>query len=57
MTIDELIKRLIELKQQAEDYTNKIDIYFCLNGEPFDIEIENILLDEKCDITVYLNKI
>ena len=55
MTIDELIKRLIELKQQAEDYTNRIDMYFFLNGES--VEIENILLDEEYDIMVYMNKI
>lgn len=56
MKIDELIKKLTELKEEAEDYTNRIDMYFCLNGEFVEIDIDGIFLDEECDVMVYISK-
>lgn len=55
MEIDELIKKLIELKEEAKDYTNRIDMYFCLNGEFVEIDINGIFLDEEYDIMVYMS--
>lgn len=55
MKIDELIERLIELEEQAEDYTNRIDMYFCLNGEFVEIDIDGIFLDEECDVMIHMS--
>lgn len=55
MKIDELIEKLTELKEQAEDYTNRIDMYFCLNGKFVEIDIDGIFLDEECDVMVCMS--
>ena len=55
MNIDELIKKLTELKEQAENYTNRIDMYFCLNGEFVEIDIDGIFLDEEYDVMVNMS--
>lgn len=55
MKIDELIKKLTELEEEAKDYTNRVDMYFCLNGEIVEIDINRILLDEDCDVMIHMS--